>query len=422
MERIFVSDKKYRSQVLFLLLCFVSFFISSQSAWGQTTLNLEAIWTAPTTNIDGSKLTDLASFNLYYSYPTDTGTPTKINTSAIPPTSGTKSSPYQFSVTIPATSGTVYFDVTAVDSMGNESTPSTFASYSFSTDTVYTNISGSQVTVDGKSYASGQTFPWTVGSKHTLAVTSPQNGSPGVRYVFTKWSNGPTSKAQTITVSSSDATYTANFTTVTEQVSTPTTPKNVTNGFTGTSYTFSSHSTSTFGNPVQYQYNWGDGSTSALGPATQSHIWIRDITDGNSGNPYQVTVTAKSSTGVYSSQSLAASVNIQEKPFIHITSPNGGETWVVGTTQAITWNSNYLNSTDTIYLYYWYAGGWYPITSLPANSITSTSSSYSWTIPDLPPTSPASGSIHCSEKPYGVDCDLYRRYADQWNLAVLGYE
>jgi hypothetical protein len=296
-----------------------------------------------------------------------------------------------------------------------------------------------------------------VNQSHTLAVTSPQTPKSGVQDTFTKWNDGPTSLTRTITTSSGNTTYQADFTTqyslttsvnlpaggtvtpsgsswynsgeivsvsaspnpgygftnwsvngsastrnplsltmnkpmnvvanfLAEQVSTPTTPRSITNGVTGTSYTFSSLSTSNLRNPVQYQYSWGDGTTSAWGPATQSHFWINAST-------YYVTVTAKSSTSVESSPSANASVNITiEKPFIHVTSPNGGETWVVGTTQAITWNSNYLDQTGTIYLYYWYAGKWYPITSLPASSITGTSSSYNWTIPDLPPTSPASGS------------------------------
>jgi hypothetical protein len=175
----------------------------------------------------------------------------------------------------------------------------------------------------------------------------------------------------------------ANFTQIPEEVSTPTTPKNLTNGYTGTSYTFSTKSTSNLRNPVVYQYNWGDGTSSGWGPATQSHFWV------SIGN-YQVTVTGKSSTGVESSLSAAAYANIQEKPFIHVTSPNGGETWVAGTHHPITWDSNYLDPTGTIYLYYSYAGAWYLIASMPASSVTS--SSYDWTVPSIPPGIPAAGS------------------------------
>ena len=93
------------------------------------TINLKATWTNPTTNTDGSQLTDLAGFNLYR---TD-GTRTKINTSLIPTTGGTSSSPYLFTEG-PTTSCTMTFVVTAVDSAGTESADSNTASY------VYTPI------------------------------------------------------------------------------------------------------------------------------------------------------------------------------------------------------------------------------------------------------------------------------------------
>ena len=456
MERMLVSHKNYRLQVLFLLLFFVSFLILSQSAWGQTTLNLDATWTAPTTNSDGTPLKDLASFNLYR---TDTGTPVLINTSPIPTTSGKAASPYPFSVSVSGV-GTLTFYATAVDSEGSESAPSATASFSYNvtpiTCTVASNPSpGPQITVDGTPETTPYTpTTWTVGTKHTLVATSPQGPTSGVRYIFTKWDNGSTSQTRTITVPSTTTTYTAyfttqyslttsvspsnagtvtptgttwynsgksvpvsakpkfgytfsswsgasgtnpislpmngpmnvvaNFTAIPETVSTPTTPKSITNGFTGTSYTFSSKSTSNLRNPVVYQYDWKDGTPLVWGPTTQSHFWI------NAGT-YNVTVTAQSTVDANATAtSSAATVTIQLKPFIHITSPNGGETWVVGATHPITWNSNDLDTTGTIYLYYWFAGEWYPITILPAN--TSTGSSYNWTIPPMPPTPPASSS------------------------------
>ena len=88
------------------------------------TINLKATWTNPSTNTDGSQLTDLAGFNLYR---TD-GTRTKINTSLIPATSGTSSSPYLF-VEAPTASCTMTFVVTAINSAGTESSDSNTASY-----------------------------------------------------------------------------------------------------------------------------------------------------------------------------------------------------------------------------------------------------------------------------------------------------
>ncbi len=90
-------------------------------------LSLTASWTAPTTNADGTALTDLASYNLYR---TD-GTRTKINTSpiAVPATS------YSFSVTVSG-SGTLTFVATAVDTSGNESADSNVASYVYTDTTI----------------------------------------------------------------------------------------------------------------------------------------------------------------------------------------------------------------------------------------------------------------------------------------------
>jgi hypothetical protein len=92
-------------------------------------------------------------------------------------------------------------------------------------------------------------------------------------------------------------------------------------------------------------------------------------------------------TNFVSTWSDVASVTINPKPFIHITSPTKGETWVVNTPHTITWDSGYLTS-GTLYLYYWYGGKWHPIDAFPTPGTTQ--NSYPWTIPDIhdPLTSP----------------------------------
>jgi hypothetical protein len=105
------------SSMMFMVVC--------GSALGAT-LNLKASWTAPTTNTDGTKITDTLTYNLYR---TD-GTRTKINSSPIT-SPGTSSSPYLFSISATG-SGTATFVVTAVDTVsGLESADSTSASYSY---------------------------------------------------------------------------------------------------------------------------------------------------------------------------------------------------------------------------------------------------------------------------------------------------
>jgi hypothetical protein len=77
--------------------------------------------------------------------------------------------------------------------------------------TVGTNPSGRSFTVDGTLYTSTQSFDWSPGSSHTISTTSPQDGAPGTRYVWSGWSDG---QAMSHTVSPIVATnYTANFTT-----------------------------------------------------------------------------------------------------------------------------------------------------------------------------------------------------------------
>jgi hypothetical protein len=84
-------------------------------------------------------------------------------------------------------------------------------SSSNSSITIATSPAGQQLTIDGSSYTSPQTFSWSSGSSHTIGVSSPQ-GSSGTQYVFTTWSDAG-SQTHTITVPASNTTYTANFVT-----------------------------------------------------------------------------------------------------------------------------------------------------------------------------------------------------------------
>jgi len=75
--------------------------------------------------------------------------------------------------------------------------------------TVQTNPAGLTFSVDGTTYTSTQTFTWASGSTHTIATTSPQNGTTGVRYVWMNWTGGG---AISHTVApTTNKTYTANF-------------------------------------------------------------------------------------------------------------------------------------------------------------------------------------------------------------------
>src|SRR2546426_6988129 len=89
---------------------------------------LDATWTAPTTNTDGSPLTDLASYRVYYG----TGSAPCPGPSFFPVASSTSSPPSNQTVSFRLTglsTGTTYFvAITAVDTGGMESACSSVAS------------------------------------------------------------------------------------------------------------------------------------------------------------------------------------------------------------------------------------------------------------------------------------------------------
>ena len=76
--------------------------------------------------------------------------------------------------------------------------------------TISTNPAGLQVIVDGTSHTAPVKFVWSVGSSHTLSVSSPQAGDSGTRYVYDYW-NDRGARKHTITAPSEATTYTANF-------------------------------------------------------------------------------------------------------------------------------------------------------------------------------------------------------------------
>jgi hypothetical protein len=77
--------------------------------------------------------------------------------------------------------------------------------------TVQASPSTGQITVDGVNYTGGQTFNWVAGSSHALGAPSPQVLTAGSRLVWSSWSNGASTAAQTIVVPSTATAYTASF-------------------------------------------------------------------------------------------------------------------------------------------------------------------------------------------------------------------
>src|SRR6202043_503931 len=79
--------------------------------------------------------------------------------------------------------------------------------------TVTSAPAGLAFAVDGTTYTASQVFQWTPGASHSIGVTSsPQAGGAGIQNVYSSWSDGGM-QSHSITVPSTSAIYTANFTT-----------------------------------------------------------------------------------------------------------------------------------------------------------------------------------------------------------------
>jgi hypothetical protein len=117
--------------------------------------------------------------------------------------------------------------------------------------------------------------------------------------------------------------WSGNLSVIVDTVSNPTTPSGVTSGTVGVSYVYStSGSSSELGHPIQYLFDWGDGSNSGwlpVGKVTASKSW-------SSVGTYLIKVQARCSihTSVVSLFSDVLTVSI-EPPSITLQSPPNGD-------------------------------------------------------------------------------------------------
>jgi hypothetical protein len=80
------------------------------------------------------------------------------------------------------------------------------------TITIATFPNGRQIIVDGTTWIASRQFVWQVGSAHTIGVPSPQDGDPGVRYVYVGWSDRGL-QTHTIVTAPINSSYNASFAT-----------------------------------------------------------------------------------------------------------------------------------------------------------------------------------------------------------------
>ena len=94
----------------------------------------------------------------------------------------------------------------------------------------------------------------------------------------------------------------------TESVSDPSTPTGSTAPCPGDTATYQTGgATSSFGDPVEYQFDWGDGNSTGWGASSRSHTW-------SAGGPFCVQARARCTihTGVVSNWSPCLSVTVQD--------------------------------------------------------------------------------------------------------------
>jgi hypothetical protein len=120
-----------------------------------------------------------------------------------------------------------------------------------------------------------------------------------------------------------------------DTASTPNAPQGPGSGLTGTSYRYTTGgSISGTGNPVQYLFDWGDGTDSGWLPVGQLSVSKSWALPG----PYQVKVQARSAFQINAlspwSETLWVTI---DRISVFVVSPNGAETWSGGSTQTIRW-------------------------------------------------------------------------------------
>ncbi|MFP3984968.1 MAG: PKD domain-containing protein [Candidatus Bathyarchaeia archaeon] len=90
---------------------------------------------------------------------------------------------------------------------------------------------------------------------------------------------------------------------------TPSQPSGPTSGYTGTSYTYSTSTTDPDGDNIYYLFDWGDDSTTTIGPYASGATVSASNTWGSTGT-YDVKVKAKDVYGLWSGYSSSLTVTI----------------------------------------------------------------------------------------------------------------
>jgi hypothetical protein len=116
-------------------------------------------------------------------------------------------------------------------------------------------------------------YPDKAGYSYNESVRLTAAANAG--YSFSNWNGDAAGSTNPLSISmNSNKTITANFTPPSENVSAPTNITGPATTIAGKSEIYTaSGALSSLGHTLQYQFNWGDGTISDWGDATQSHTW-----------------------------------------------------------------------------------------------------------------------------------------------------
>jgi len=222
------------------------------------------------------------------------------------------------------TKGETYFiAVTAYDTENNESDFSNEVSGAAWEPTqryvITTDPPGLQVIVDGIPYSTPTDFEWEIGSFHSLSVLSPQEATPGVRYVFASWNDGG-GQSHTVSAPPSTETYVASFEIEYRLVGSMNPPSGGTLTPSGVSW-----------------YREGEGVTvlAVPKPGYTFSGWAGDITGGT--NPYNLVMTSpKSVTAQFTQNQYVLNVSVSPAGSGVVSRSPEKATYVYGETVTLT--------------------------------------------------------------------------------------
>jgi hypothetical protein len=234
----------------------------------------------------------------------------------------------------------------------------------------------------GSVAGSGINCPGTCSGSYNSGTSVPLTANANSGYQFSSWSNCDSPQNNTCTMNmTSNKTVTANFT---QNCPIPGTPSNPypSNGATNIPVNLTLNWSGT-NNTDSYDVYFGTSSNPPYIGNTQSPGYQRSGLSNNT--TYYWKIVSKNNCGNSTSGSVWSFTTASSGGGATLTviSPNGGENWLVGTNQLITWSSSNLNPNGSIYIFYWYNNDWYQI----AVPLPPSSTSYSWTIPNTPTSS-----------------------------------